>query len=395
MKAKYIFLIFFRPEFSGCTTAAHTPSSTDNAIMINDNMRSKLRQLARRLEEIDGMLADPACASDMSKFRALTKERADIEPVVKKHLELESVDMDISTAQEMLEDPEMKAFAQEEILEAQKKLEVIEHELQILLLPKDPNDSRNIFLEIRAGTGGDESALFAGDLLRMYLRYAEDHRWQTEIVSKNDSELGGYKEVIVRIIGEGAYSKLKFESGGHRVQRVPETETQGRIHTSTATVAVLPEADEVELEIDPKDLKIDTFRSSGAGGQHINKTSSAIRVTHLPTGTVVECQDERSQYKNKDRAMKILRSKLYEAQQEKQNAAIAAQRKSQVGTGDRSGKIRTYNFPQNRVTDHRLTGDAKNFNIAAVINGDLDPLVDALTLADQARRLQEGAEKGE
>lgn len=234
--------------------------------MINDNMRSKLRQLARRLEEIDGMLADPACASDMSKFRALTKERADIEPVVKKHLELESVDMDISTAQGMLEDPEMKAFAQEEILEAQKKLEVIEHELQILLLPKDPNDSRNIFLEIRAGTGGDESALFAGDLLRMYLRYAEDHRWQTEIVSKNDSELGGYKEVIVRIIGEGAYSKLKFESGGHRVQRVPATESQGRVHTSACTVAVLPELDEIgEVNLNPADLRIDVFRASGAG----------------------------------------------------------------------------------------------------------------------------------
>lgn len=231
--------------------------------MINDNMRSKLRQLARRLEEIDGMLADPACASDMSKFRALTKERADIEPVVKKHLELESVDMDISTAQGMLEDPEMKAFAQEEILEAQKKLEVIEHELQILLLPKDPNDSRNIFLEIRAGTGGDESALFAGDLLRMYLRYAEDHRWQTEIVSKNDSELGGYKEVIVRIIGEGAYSKLKFESGGHRVQRVPATESQGRVHTSACTVAVLPELDEIgEVNLNPADLRIDVFRAS-------------------------------------------------------------------------------------------------------------------------------------
>ena len=288
----------------------------------------------------------------------------------------------------------MKAFAQEEILEAQKKLEVIEHELQILLLPKDPNDSRNIFLEIRAGTGGDESALFAGDLLRMYLRYAEDHRWQTEIVSKNDSELGGYKEVIVRIIGEGAYSKLKFESGGHRVQRVPATESQGRVHTSACTVAVLPELDEIgEVNLNPADLRIDVFRASGAGGQHVQKTDSAVRITHLPTGMVVECQDERSQYKNKDRAMKILRSKLYEAERERQNAAIAATRKSQVGTGDRSGKIRTYNFPQNRVTDHRLTGDNKNFNIAAIMNGELDNMIDALILNDQAQRLQESKEE--
>lgn len=239
--------------------AAHAPSSTDYAIMINDNMRSKLRQLARRLEEIDGMLADPACASDMSKFRALTKERADIEPVVKKHLELESVDMDIRTAQEMLEDPEMKAFAQEEILEAQKKLDVIEHELQILLLPKDPNDSRNIFLEIRAGTGGDESALFAGDLLRMYLRYAEDHRWQTEIVSKNDSELGGYKEVIVRIIGEGAYSKLKFESGGHRVQRVPATESQAACTLRPAPLPFCPNSTKSERSTSIRPIFASTF----------------------------------------------------------------------------------------------------------------------------------------
>ena len=243
--------------------------------------------------------------------------------------------------------------------------------------------------------GGEEAALFAADLYRMYAMYGEKQGWKLELDNVSHTELGGIKELSCLVEGESAYAKLKHESGVHRVQRVPETESSGRIQTSAATVAVMPEAEEVEFTIDPKDLQIDTFRSSGAGGQHVNKTESAIRITHLPTGTVVECQDERSQYKNKDRAMKILRSKLYEAQQEKQNAAIAAQRKSQVGTGDRSGKIRTYNFPQNRVTDHRLTGDAKNFNIAAVINGDLDPLVDALTLADQARRLQEGAEKGE
>ena len=359
--------------------------------MINDNMRSKLRQLARRLEEIDGMLADPACASDMSKFRALTKERADIEPVVKKHLELESVDMDISTAQGMLEDPEMKAFAQEEILEAQKKLEVIEHELQILLLPKDPNDSRNIFLEIRAGTGGDESALFAGDLLRMYLRYAEDHRWQTEIVSKNDSELGGYKEVIVRIIGEGAYSKLKFESGGHRVQRVPATESQGRVHTSACTVAVLPELDEIgEVNLNPADLRIDVFRASGAGGQHVQKTDSAVRITHLPTGMVVECQDERSQHKNKEKALSVLRSRLYEAEVEKQRAAIAADRKSQVGTGDRSERIRTYNFPENRVSDHRIK--LTIYKLDQFLNGDMDEILDALIAADTAEKLRQQSE---
>lgn len=354
--------------------------------MINDNMRSKLRQLARRLEEIDDMLADPACASDMSKFRALTKERADIEPVVKKHLELESVDMDISTAQGMLEDPEMKAFAQEEILEAQKKLEVIEHELQILLLPKDPNDSRNIFLEIRAGTGGDESALFAGDLLRMYLRYAEDHLWQTEIVSKNDSELGGYKEVIVRIIGEGAYSKLKFESGGHRVQRVPATESQGRVHTSACTVAVLPELDEIgEVNLNPADLRIDVFRASGAGGQHVQKTDSAVRITHLPTGMVVECQDERSQTQNKARAMAVLASRLHAAQVAEQQAKEASERKSLIGSGDRSERIRTYNYPQGRVTDHRI--NLTLYRLEAIMNGDLEEIITALTTQHQAEQL--------
>ena len=283
-------------------------------------------------------------------------------------------------------------MASDEMSAAKSDIESISEELKILLLPRDPNDDRSVIVEIRGGAGGEEAALFAYNLYRMYNMYAEKRGWKTEIVSLNETELGGFKEVSFTIDGDGAYSRLKFESGVHRVQRVPETETGGRIHTSTATVAVLPEMDAVEVHIDPKDLQIDTYRSSGAGGQHVNKTESAIRITHLPTGTVVECQDERSQYKNKDRAMKILRSKLYEAEQEKQNAAIAATRKSQVGTGDRSGKIRTYNFPQNRVTDHRLTGDNKNFNIAAIINGDLDGMIDALTLNDQAQRLQEGKE---
>ena len=280
----------------------------------------------------------------------------------------------------------LAAFAQEEILEAQKKLEVIEHELQILLLPKDPNDSRNIFLEIRAGTGGDESALFAGDLLRMYLRYAEDHRWQTEIVSKNDSELGGYKEVIVRIIGEGAYSKLKFESGGHRVQRVPATESQGRVHTSACTVAVLPELDEIgEVNLNPADLRIDVFRASGAGGQHVQKTDSAVRITHLPTGMVVECQDERSQTQNKARAMAVLASRLHAAQVAEQQAKEASERKSLIGSGDRSERIRTYNYPQGRVTDHRI--NLTLYRLEAIMNGDLEEIITALTTQHQAEQL--------
>ena len=355
--------------------------------MINDNMRSKLRQLARRLEEIDGMLADPACASDMSKFRALTKERADIEPVVKKHLELESVDMDISTAQGMLEDPEMKAFAQEEILEAQKKLEVIEHELQILLLPKDPNDDKNVIVEIRAGVGGEEAALFAHSLFRMYSMYADARRWRVEVDSVNETELGGVKEICFTIEGDGAWSRLKFESGVHRVQRVPETESGGRIHTSTATVAV-PEVDEVDFELNPADIEMQVFRSSGAGGQHINKTSSAVRLIHKPTGTVVECQQERSQFQNRDKAMRLLASRLYEIEREKQDADIARERKSQVGSGDRSEKIRTYNFPQGRVTDHRI--GLTLYRIDAVLDGELDELIDALVTADQAEKLKNG-----
>ncbi len=286
----------------------------------------------------------------------------------------------------------MKEMAQEEIQRARADMERLREELKLLLLPRDPNDGKNVVMEIRGGVGGEEAMLFAADLFRMYVMYVESRGWSLEVTSRSETELGGIKTIEFIVEGEGAWSRLKYESGAHRVQRVPVTESSGRIQTSAATVAVLPEAEEVDFHIDPGDLKIDTFRSSGAGGQHINKTESAIRITHLPTGVVVECQDERSQYKNKDRAMQILRTRLYEAELAKQNAAIAAQRRSQVGSGDRSERIRTYNFPQGRVTDHRLTGDNKNFAIDSVINGGLDPIVDALTTAEQAAKLAEAGE---
>ena len=355
-------------------------------------MLDKLSQIAARLEEVERQLTDPAVYSDRQAMTRLSREQKELTPVVEAYRAYARADADIAAATDMLSDPELKELGQEELSAAKAEKERLEGELKRLLLPRDPNDDKDVVLEIRAGIGGEEGALFAADLLRMYTMYAERRGFTLDVVSLNETELGGVKEAVATVEGAGAYSRLKFEAGTHRVQRVPETESSGRIQTSAATVAVMPEAEEVEFTIDPKDLQIDTFRSSGAGGQHVNKTESAIRITHLPTGVVVECQDERSQYKNKDRAMKILRSKLYEAEREKQSAAIAATRKSQVGTGDRSGKIRTYNFPQNRVTDHRLTGDAKNFNIASVINGDLDDLVDALTLNDQAQRLQEGKE---
>ncbi len=351
-------------------------------------MEDKLAKIEEHLTEIEAQLADPAVYADREKLTKLSREQKELQPVVNTWRELRQARQDREEAQSMLSDPELRELAQEELSRAKAETERLEQELKRQLLPRDPNDDKNVILEIRAGIGGEEGALFAADLLRMYTMYAERKGFTLTVVSENLTELGGVKEVVATVEGAGAYSRLKFEAGTHRVQRVPETESSGRIQTSAATVAVMPEAEEVEFTIDPKDLQIDTYRSSGAGGQHVNKTESAIRITHLPTGTVVECQDERSQYKNKDRAMKILRSRLYEAEREKQNAAIAAARKTQVGTGDRSGKIRTYNFPQNRVTDHRLTGDNKNFNIAAVINGDLDGLIDALTLADQAARLQ-------
>ena len=356
-------------------------------------MLEQLKEIADRYEAVVSQLEDPSVYADPARLAKLTREQKELTPVVEAYGAYRRAESDLREAQELLGDPEMREMAQEELQRARGELERLREELKVLLLPKDPNDSRNVIMEIRGGVGGEEAMLFAADLFRMYSMYVESRGWKLEVANANETELGGLKEISFTVDGEGAWSRLKYESGAHRVQRVPVTESSGRIQTSAATVAVLPEAEEVEFTIDPKDLQIDTFRSSGAGGQHVNKTESAIRITHLPTGTVVECQDERSQHKNRDRAMKILRSRLYEAQMEKQNAAIAAQRKSQVGTGDRSGKIRTYNFPQNRVTDHRLTGENKNFPIDTILNGNLDPLIDALTLADQARRLQEGSEE--
>lgn len=353
---------------------------------MKESMRSKLAQLARRLEEIDVTLQDPDIASNMDRFRALSKERAEIEPIVQKTKEFEKAEADLEAANEMLSDPEMKEFASEEIGNAKKVIEQVSAELEILLLPKDPNDDKNIFLEIRAGTGGDESALFAGDLFRMYSRYAERQGWQVKFVSASPSDLGGYKEVVVRIIGLGAYSKLKFESGGHRVQRVPETESQGRVHTSACTVAVLPEADEIgDVVIDPSDLRIDVYRASGAGGQHIQKTESAVRITHIPTGIVVECQDERSQHKNKERAMGVLVARIHAAQVAAQQAEEASMRKSLVGSGDRSERIRTYNYPQGRVTDHRI--NLTLYKLDQIMDGDLDCIITPLTSEHQAEQL--------
>ena len=355
-------------------------------------MMDKLKAISDRLEAIVTQMEDPATYGNPDLLRRLTREQKDLEPVAEAYRAYRRAEADPASAQELLSDPVMKEMAQEEIQEARADMERLQEELKILLLPRDPNDGKNVVMEIRGGVGGEEAMLFAADLFRMYAMYVESRGWKLEVTSRSETELGGNKTIEFIVEGEGAWSRLKSESGAHRVQRVPVTESSGRIQTSAATVAVLPEAEEVDFHIDPGALKIDTFRSSGAGGQHINKTESAIRITHLPTGVVVECQDERSQYKNKDRAMQILRTRLYEAELEKQNAAIAAQRRSQVGSGDRSERIRTYNFPQGRVTDHRLTGDVKNFAIDSVINGSLDPIIDALTTADQAARLAETGE---
>ena len=355
-------------------------------------MLEKLRQLENRYSELAQRMEMGDIYADPAAYTKCVREMKELEPIVNAYREYTGCEKAMQEAEELMSDPEFKELAQEEYNEAKARIEELGEEIKILLLPRDPNDERNVIMEIRSGVGGEESALFAHDLFRMYSMYAESKGWKTDIVNVNETELGGIKEMSFVIEGDGAYSRLKFEAGGHRVQRVPETESGGRIHTSAATVAVLPEAEEVEFEINPADLQIDTYRSSGAGGQHVNKTESAIRITHLPTGVVVECQDERSQYKNKDRAMKILRSKLYEAEQQKQAAAIAAERKSQVGSGDRSDRVRTYNFPQNRVTDHRLTGEVRNFNIQSVLNGGLDPIIDALVTAEQAEKLRKQAE---
>ncbi len=349
-------------------------------------MLSKLDQLTQRLEELNNLLMQENVTSNMDNYRKMTREHAELGPLVALYGEYTTATNDIATAQDMLGDPDMKDFAQEEIQSAKARMERLEIDLQKMLLPKDPNDERNIFLEVRAGTGGDEAALFAGDLLRMYMRYAERNRWQVEMVSESASELGGYKEAIVRVVGAGAYSKLKFESGGHRVQRVPTTETQGRIHTSACTVAVMPEADELEdVNINPADLRIDTYRASGAGGQHINKTDSAVRITHLPSGIVVECQDDRSQHKNKASAMKVLAARIMDVQLRAQQASEAATRKSLIGSGDRSERIRTYNFPQGRMTDHRI--NLTLYKLDFIMDGELDELANALAAEHQAELL--------
>ena len=350
-------------------------------------MFDKLKTIKMQYEQLLARMQQPETYQDAALFARCDRESRELAPVVEAYMAYEKAERDMESALELMNDAEFRELAREEYVQAKSDKERLEQEIKILLLPKDPNDNKNVIMEIRGGVGGEEGMLFAADLFRMYSMYAERRGWKIEVANVNETELGGIKEISFVVEGLGAYSRLKFEAGGHRVQRVPVTESGGRIHTSAATVAVLPEVGEVDFRLDLNDLKIDTFRSSGAGGQHVNKTESAIRITHLPTGLVVECQDERSQHKNKDRAMQILRSKLYEAEVAKQNAAVASERKSQIGSGDRSERIRTYNFPQNRVTDHRLSGDNKNFNIANIINGDLDVLIDAIVTADQAAKL--------
>ena len=357
-----------------------------SAIEMKPSLRSKLEQLTSRLEELDGLLAAEDVTTDLDRFRALSKENSDLAPVVARFREYVQAEADFAAATDMASDPGLREFAGEERIAAQVRIEALGRELETALLPKDASDDRNVFVEIRAGTGGDESTLFAASLFRMYFRYAERQRWQTEIVSESVSELGGYKEVIARIAGPRVYAKLKFESGGHRVQRVPETEAQGRIHTSACTVAVMPEADPVvDIAINPADLRIDTYRASGAGGQHVNKTDSAVRITHLPTGLIVECQDDRSQHRNRAQAMAVLASRLLDRDRRERAQKEAAQRKSLIGSGDRSERIRTYNFPQGRVTDHRI--NLTLYKIDAIMEGDLDELTTALAQEHQAEQL--------
>jgi peptide chain release factor 1 len=355
---------------------------------LKTSIRSKLENLSERLQEISALLSDPATHRDQGRFRDYSKEYAQLNPVVECFRRYQATLEQVAEAETMLrdEDPDLRALAEEEIKAARRQQESLELELQTLLLPTDPHDDSNIFLEIRAGTGGDEAALFAGDLSRMYTRYAEMRGWQVEVMNVSHGEHGGYKEIILRVIGRGAYSRLKFESGGHRVQRVPQTEAQGRIHTSSCTVAVMPEVEEIdEIAINPADLKVDTFRASGAGGQHVNKTDSAIRITHLPTGTVVECQDERSQHKNRARAMSLLRARMLAAERGKQQSEQAQLRQDLVGSGDRSDRIRTYNFPQGRVTDHRI--NLTLYQLDTVLQGNMDLLINPLTSEHQAEQL--------
>ena len=351
-------------------------------------MFDRLDDLLIRYEELMEELGSPEVASDTNRFRKLMKEQSDLAPIVEAYKEYKKAKQDVEDSLALLDeesDEEMREMAKEELNAAKKRIEDLEQELKILLLPKDPNDEKNVIVEIRAGAGGDEAALFASELYRMYVRFAERNRWKTELVSVSENGIGGFKEVVFMITGQGAYSKMKYESGVHRVQRVPETESGGRIHTSTMTVAIMPEVDDVEVQIDPKDYKFDVFRASGNGGQCVNTTDSAVRLTHFPSGIVISCQDEKSQLKNKDKALKILRARLYDLEQQKQHDEMAELRKSQVGTGDRSEKIRTYNFPQGRVTDHRIK--LTLYKLDAIMNGDLDEIIDSLIAADQAAKL--------
>ncbi|MBX3619347.1 MAG: peptide chain release factor 1 [Rhizobacter sp.] len=355
---------------------------------MKDTLRQQFERLAMRLAELNATLADPGVASDMNRFRSLTREHAEAESLVQRFRRYEQRERDLAAAREMLADPEMAEMAQEEIQGAEADIGRLHGELQTALLPRDPDDGRNAFLEIRAGTGGDESALFAADLLRMYLRYAERQGWRTEVMSESMSDLGGYKEVVLRIEGDDVYARLKFESGGHRVQRVPATETQGRIHTSACTVAVMPEPDAAEeVQLNPADLRIDTFRASGAGGQHVNKTDSAIRITHLPTGIVAECQDDRSQHRNKAKALAVLAARLREKDRSERAAKEAATRKGLIGSGDRSDRIRTYNFPQGRLTDHRI--NLTLYKLQSIMEGELDDVIQALQAARASEQLAE------
>ncbi len=356
-------------------------------------MFDKLEAAEDRYEEINHKLSDPLVIANQDEYRKLMKEYSELEEVVEKYREYKKVVRDIDDAKELLKDkqlePEFREMIQAELKEAEEKIEMIKKKLKVLLIPKDPNDDRSVIVEIRGGAGGEEAALFAAVLFRMYTRYAERKRWKVDMMDSNPTELGGFKEVVFAIEAKGAYSRLKFESGVHRVQRVPSTEASGRIHTSTITVAVLPEVDDVEVDINPTDLQIDTYRSGGAGGQHINKTESAIRITHVPSGIVVTCQDERSQHKNKDKAMKVLRSKLFKMAQEQQNSEVAQARRSQVGTGDRSERIRTYNYPQGRVTDHRI--GLTLYKLDEIVDGDMDEVIDALITTDQTEKLGSGS----